>query len=95
MRQLDFQQLFNRELAVLNINTHNELTAVLREVRAFDNDSDLAESLNELRDITSTDRIGIGIKKVLLAIAEAKQDKGNVIGRFAEVIALQMAASVD
>jgi len=95
MRQLDFQQLFNRELAVLNINTHNELTAVLREVRAFDNDSDLAESLNELRDITSTDRVGIGIKKVLLAIVEAKQDKGNVIGRLAEVIALQMAASVD
>ena len=80
---------------MLNINTHNELTAVLREVRAFDNDSDLAESLNELRDITSTDRVGIGIKKVLLAIVEAKQDKGNVIGRLAEVIALQMAASVD
>jgi len=51
--------------------------------------------LNELRDITSTDRVGIGIKKVLLAIVEAKQDKGNVIGRLAEVIALQMAASVD
>lgn len=95
MRQLDLQQVFNRELAVPNINTHNELASVLREVHAFDNDSDLAKSLNELRDIISTDQVGIGIKKVLLAITEAKQEEGNVVGRFAEVIALQIAASMD
>lgn len=95
MRQLDLQQIFNRELAVPNINTHSELASVLREVQAFDNESDLAESLNELRDITQTDQVGVGIKKVLLAVGEAKQEEGNVISRFAEVVAQQMAASRD
>ncbi|PVH80287.1 AAA-domain-containing protein [Cadophora sp. DSE1049] len=95
MRQLDLQQIFNRELAVPNINTHAELAAVLREVNAFDSESDLAESLNELRDITGTDQVGVGIKKVLLAVGEAKQEEGNMAGRFAEVVAQQMAASRD
>ena len=94
MRRLDLQQVFNHELAVPNIKTHNELASVLREAQAFDNDSDLAKLLNELRDITGTDQVGIGIKKVLLAIAKAKQEEGDV-RRFAEVIALQMAASMD
>lgn len=95
MRQLDLQQIFNRELAVPNINTHVELASVLREVQAFDNEADLAESLNELREITGTDQVGVGIKKVLLAVGEAKQEEGNMAGRFAEVVAQQMAASRD
>ncbi|KAE8445181.1 hypothetical protein EG329_013678 [Mollisiaceae sp. DMI_Dod_QoI] len=93
LRQLDLQQIFNRELAVPNINTHKELASVLREVQAFDSESDLAESLNELRSITGTDQVGVGIKKVLLAIGEAKQEEGNVMNRFAEVVAQQMAAN--
>ncbi|KAK0103637.1 transport between ER and Golgi ATPase protein [Cadophora gregata] len=93
MRQLDLQQIFNRELAVPNINTHAELAAVLREVNAFDSESDIAESLNELRDITGSDQVGVGIKKVLLAVGEAKQEEGNTAGRFAEVVAQQMASS--
>lgn len=95
MRQLDLQQIFNREIAVPNINSHKELASVLREVEAFDSESDLAESLNELRDITGTDQVGIGIKKVLLAVGEAKQEEGNMAGRFAEVVSQQMAASRD
>jgi len=43
-----------------------------------------------MRDITSTDQVGVGIKKVLLAIGEARQEVGNVAGRFAEVMSLQM-----
>ncbi|KAE9365996.1 vesicular-fusion protein-like protein sec18 [Stipitochalara longipes BDJ] len=95
LRQLDLSQIFNREIAVPNINSHSELASVLREVQAFDNESDLAESLNELREMTGTDQVGVGIKKVLLAVGEAKQEEGNVVGRFAEVIAQQMQASRD
>ncbi|PBP18300.1 vesicular-fusion protein SEC18 [Diplocarpon rosae] len=95
MRQLDLQQIFNRELTVPNINTYAELAAVLREVQAFDNEADLTESLNELRDITGMDQVGVGIKKVLLAVGEAKQEEGNMAGRFAEVVAQQIAASRD
>ncbi len=34
--------------------------------------------------------IAIGIKKVLLAIGEARQEVGNVPGRFAEAMGFQM-----
>jgi len=95
LRQLDLSQIFNREIAVPNINTHGELASVLREVQAFENEGDLAESLNELREMTGTEQVGVGIKKVLLAVGEAKQEEGNVVGRFAEVIAQQMQASRD
>ncbi|KUJ15301.1 AAA-domain-containing protein [Mollisia scopiformis] len=92
MRQLDLQQIFNRELAVPNITSHQELASVLREVQAFEHESDLAESLNELRSITGTDEVGVGIKKVLLAVGEAKQDS-DMSGRLAQVISEQMVAS--
>lgn len=95
MRQLDLQQIFNRELAVPNVRTHTELASVLREVQAFKYESDLLASLKILYDITGTDQVGIGIKKVLLAIGEAQQEEENVIGRFAEVISEQIAASRD
>ncbi|KHJ32245.1 putative vesicular-fusion protein sec18 [Erysiphe necator] len=95
LRQLDLQQIFNRELAVPNVNSHKELASILREVQAFNNDNDLVSSLNTLRDITDTDQVGIGIKKVLLAVGEAQQEEGNVTGRFAEVISQQIAASRD
>jgi vesicle-fusing ATPase len=48
-----------------------------------------------LREITGTNEVGVGIKKVLLGVGEAKQEVGNAANRFAEVIAQQMAASRD
>ena len=95
LKQLDLQSIFNRELAVPNVSSHKELANILREVQAFDSENGLAASLNELRDTTGTDQVGVGIKKVLLAIGEAKQEVGNQESRFAEVIAQQMAASRD
>ncbi|RQM05400.1 hypothetical protein DH86_00001951 [Scytalidium sp. 3C] len=95
LKQLDLQPIFNRELAVPNINTEAELSSVLRQVQAFDNEQDLTRSLNELRDITGSDQVGVGIKKVLLAVGEAKQEGGDVSSRFADVMAQQIAASRD
>jgi vesicle-fusing ATPase len=95
LKQLDLQAIFNRELAVPNVSSHKELASILREVQAFDSEAGLAQSLNELREITGTDQVGVGIKKVLLGVGEAKQEVWNVEGRFAEVIAQQMAASRD
>ncbi|RKF60415.1 Vesicular-fusion protein sec18 [Golovinomyces cichoracearum] len=95
MRQLDLQQIFNRELAVPNVNTHAELASVLQEVQVFENEVDLVTSLNMLRDITGSDHIGIGIKKVLLAVEEARQEQGDRTARFAEVVSEQIAASRD
>ncbi|TVY19727.1 Vesicular-fusion protein sec18 [Lachnellula arida] len=95
MRQLDLQPVFDRELAVPYIQSHKELAAVLREIGAFENDGDLAASLNELGEITQTDQVGVGIKKVLTAVGQAKRDVENFPSRFAEMMAQLIAASRD
>ena len=64
-------------------------------MQAFDLPEGVQASLRELQEITGTDQVGVGIKKVLLGVGEAKQEQGNVESRFAEVIAQQMAASRD
>lgn len=95
MRQLDLQPLFDHELAVPSVQTHKELAAVLREIGAFDSDADLAESLNELAEITGTDQVGVGIKKVLTAVGRAKSDPENFPSRFADMMSQLIAASRD
>jgi len=95
MRQLDLQPLFDRELAVPNIQSHRELAAVLREIGAFDSDADMAESLNELGEITGTEQVGVGIKKVLTAVGQAKRDVSNFPSKFAEMMSQLIAASRD
>ncbi len=93
IQQLDLYSCFDRELAIPNVNTHNELAAVLREVRAFDSDADMAESLNMLRETTGSDEVGVGVKRVLLGIETAKQMPQEKVERFADVMA-RMIASV-
>jgi vesicle-fusing ATPase len=39
---------------------------------------------------TGREQIGVGVKQVLLAVELAKMDQGNVMGRFAELIKVQM-----
>jgi vesicle-fusing ATPase len=96
LKQLDLQPIFNRELAVPNVNTFSELASVLREAQAFESESELTHSLHELQEITgNSERVGLGIKKVLLSVGEAKQDSDNPPLRFAEIMAQQIAASMD
>ncbi|KAF7863944.1 hypothetical protein EAF04_006909 [Stromatinia cepivora] len=95
LKQLDLQPIFNRELAVPNVNTFSELATILREVQAFDNEGDLQESLNQLKQYTESDSIGVGIKKVLLAVGEAKQEKGGVPARFADIMEQLIASGRD
>lgn len=93
---LDLQQIFNRELSVPNINTANELASVLREVQAFESEADIAQSLNELQEATGTDQVGVGIKKVLLAVGESKRSAPDEApSRFADVMRQQIIASRD
>jgi vesicle-fusing ATPase len=69
---------------------------VLREAQAFESEAEIKQSLNELADITGNgERVGLGIKKVLLSLGEAKQDRENFPSRFAEIMAQQIAASQD
>jgi len=93
MQQLDLYASFDRELAVPNVNTHSELASVLREVRAFRSDADMAASLNVLRETTGTGDVGVGIKRVLLGIETARQTPEDMVERFADVMAKTMASS--
>ncbi|KAK6612542.1 Vesicular-fusion protein sec18 [Botrytis cinerea] len=95
LKQLDLQPIFNRELAVPNVNTFSELATILREVQAFDNEGDLQESLNQLKQYTESDSVGVGIKKVLLAVGEAKQERGSVPARFADIMEQLIASGRD
>jgi len=96
MRQLDLQPIFNRELAVPNVNTFSELESVLREAQAFESERDIATSLNELAEsIGTNERVGLGIKKVLLSVGEAKQDPESSPVRFAQIMSQQIFASAD
>ena len=93
LQQLDLYSCFDRELAVPNVNTHDELASVLREIRAFKSDREMAESLNLLREATQTDEVGVGIKRVLLGIETARQTPDDMVERFADVMAKTMASS--
>jgi vesicle-fusing ATPase len=93
MQQLDLYASFDREMAVPNVNTHAELASVLREVRAFRSESDMAATLNLLRETTGTNKVGVGIKRVLLGVETARQTPEEMVERFADVMAKTMASS--
>lgn len=68
MKQLEVPQKFNRQLPVPNIQDHSELAMLLREMGLFENESDIAEVVNELRSDTGTDQVGVGVRLVREAI---------------------------
>jgi vesicle-fusing ATPase len=72
------------------VNSLEELSTVLRQVRAFESSADLTESLNTLREMTGSDQVGVGIKRVLLGIETARQTPDDIVGRFADVMSKMM-----
>lgn len=77
MQQLNVFNSFSHELAVPYVQTQAELAHILREVGVFGNDADVTQSLNELSSITGTDEVGVGIKRVLLAIKDTLKNAGS------------------
>lgn len=77
VQQLDLFSCFDREIPVPNVNSHRELATILREVSAFGSDTEnkIVGALNELRDITGTDEVGVGIKRVLRNVETARADQ--------------------
>ncbi|KAL1960893.1 hypothetical protein VTO42DRAFT_5876 [Malbranchea cinnamomea] len=88
LKQLDVFNSFNSDIMVPNVNTYDELAHTLQEEGSF-SPQEISQSLSNLRDLTHTDKIGVGVKKVLLGIGTAKQDTDRA-GRFASVIARAM-----
>ena len=87
LQQLDLWTSFDSDIAVPNVNGHQELGFILQQSQAF---RDPAGAIQQLREHTRSDSVGVGIKKVLLAIETAKQDSDRE-GRFAQTIARAVA----
>lgn len=89
LQQLDMFGHFNSDVSVPTLRTFDELALVMKESKAFAGD-DVRNAIEEIRDITRSEEVGVGIKKVLLGIETAKQD-ANMASRFASVIARAIA----
>ncbi|KAK5940298.1 transport between ER and Golgi ATPase protein [Knufia obscura] len=90
LQQLDMFGYFNSDVSVPTLRTFDELALVMKESGAFAGD-DIRNAIEEIRDITRSEEVGVGVKKVLLGIETAKQDEGNMASRFASVIARAIA----
>lgn len=89
MQHLDVWNHFNADIPIPNLRTYQELEYVMRESKAF-NAPDIRRSISEIKDITGSDEIGVGIKKILLGIETAKQDS-DMASRFAGVLSRAIA----
>jgi vesicle-fusing ATPase len=90
LQQLDVFNSFDADVPVPTLNAYDELALVMQESKAFSpNDTQMA--LKEIKDITRSEEIGVGIKKILLGIETAKQDSRSMGTRFAAVISKAVA----
>ena len=87
LQQLDLFSAFDTDIAVPNVGSYDELGYIMQTSRAF---QDVRPALNELQRTTQSDRVGVGIKKILLGIETAKQDP-DIDGRFAQVMVRAVA----
>ena len=91
LTQLDLFSRFDADIAVPNVNTQQELAAVLQQSGAF-SDRDQQRAIGEIQEITGSTDVGVGVKKILTAIETAKEDQ-DVPGRFARVMSSAISAN--
>ncbi|KIX99652.1 uncharacterized protein Z520_04287 [Fonsecaea multimorphosa CBS 102226] len=89
LQQLDFWRHFNSDIPVANVRTYDELEFVMNESRAFEA-GEISRAVAEIRDITRSEVVGVGIKHVLQAIETAKFDADRVT-RFAGTLSRVIA----
>ncbi|RPB02845.1 AAA-domain-containing protein [Choiromyces venosus 120613-1] len=85
LAQMDLLNAFDADIAVPNVANHDELKHILRELKAFNSDEERADVLARLRDTTLTPQLNVGIKKIVMGVETARQDK-DMSGRFVNVI---------
>ncbi|EXJ53430.1 vesicle-fusing ATPase [Cladophialophora psammophila CBS 110553] len=89
LQQLDFWRHFNSDVPVANVRTYDELEFVMDESKAFEV-GEASRAIAEIRDITRSEVVGVGIKHVLQAIETAKFDADRVT-RFAGTLSRVIA----
>ncbi len=87
LQQLDLFTIFDSDIAVPNVSTHTELSHIMKQSGVF---QEPERAIRELQELTRSESVGVGIKKILLGIETAKQDRDRE-GRFANVIARAVA----
>lgn len=87
LQQLDLFTTFDSDIAVPNVSTHTELSHIMKQSGVF---QEPERAIRELQELTRSESVGVGIKKILLGIETAKQDRDRE-GRFANVIARAVA----
>ncbi len=87
LQQLDLFTAFDSDIAVPNVSTHTELSHILKHSGGFEEPE---RAIRELQELTRRETVGVGIKKILMGIETAKQDRDRE-GRFANVIARAVA----
>lgn len=93
MQQLDLFTYFDADIAVPTVNSFQELEYIMQQSGAFKG-NEIQHSIQEIQTLTgSSDRVNVGIKRILKGIETARQDPDNMPGRFAEVIGKAMAES--
>ncbi|TGZ83939.1 AAA-domain-containing protein [Ascodesmis nigricans] len=83
--RLDILNCFDAEIGVPNVATLSELRNVVKEVGAF-GDKEMDRVVAEVKEVTRSERLNVGVKKLLMAIETARQDEKDMIGRFVEVV---------
>ena len=83
LQQLDLWTSFDSDIAVPNVSRHKELAFIMEQSGVF---GDVGRGIQELREMTASDNVGVGVKKILLGIETAKQDQDRE-ARFAQTIA--------
>ncbi len=89
LQQLDFWRNFNASLPVSNVNSFQELEFIMQQSKLF-SAQDIQQAIHEIRDITRSEEIGVGIKTVLSAIETARKDP-DMASRFAGVMSRAIA----
>lgn len=94
LQQLDFTDtVFDKEIAVPNLNGLNELELVLREQNIFRDDSTMVEAMNLVAEATQgSNQVGVGIKNILKVAESAKAlDEDMKASWFAEEMQVMMS----
>ena len=87
LQQLDLFTVFDADIAVPNVSGYSELKLIVEQSGVF---REPERAIAELREMTGSESVGVGVKKILLGIETAKQDADRE-GRFASVIGRAVA----
>jgi vesicle-fusing ATPase len=74
LNQMDMLNAFDSQVPVPNVANHEELKIVLRELNVFNAD-DTQRVLTDLEESTRSRELNVGVKKILMAVETARQDR--------------------